>query len=195
MQQALVKTAIEFAKNKTVQRTAIGFVVGAAVGFAIAKTTEPYLFPEPQYEMIPPYDTPDQAIERHEFEHEHIIPVKYEGASIGHVTSTTADETGVTVTAKINPDAFKGQLEQNSGVEIANKIIASTMPRPKYAKPVHAAAVAPTVQPATGVEKLAALKETNKQPVSTFSSTRGLSSTNTGGGNPHKKVRPIDTGE
>jgi hypothetical protein len=207
MQAALIKSAIEFAKNKQVQRIAIGFVVGAAVGYAIAKTTEPYLFPEPELEMIPPYDTPEDAFIRETFElpvgtdpataaaaikkmintpaHDPVIPVKYEGVSI-------------------NPDALKGEA-------VANKVLAAAhvMPKPKYMKPVrvaetHAKAVAPTVQPVTAPEKMAMLKDPapiplptkNEKPaVSTFSSTRGQPSANTGGGNPHKKTRPIDTGE
>lgn len=180
-----LQTAIEIAKNKRVQRIAIGFVVGGVVGFAVAKVVEPYLFAEGEYEMIPPYDTPELAMLQDKEPVEEMTQIKVEV-----------------------PEGSDPKVVQARVIEMI-KTEAHVAPKLKYAKPVrptntHAAAVSPTVQPLTAGEKLQALNEpapkplpvkTEKPVVSTFSSTRGVTTANTGGGNPHKKVRLNPDGE
>jgi hypothetical protein len=191
MPQEIIKTAIEFAKNKRVQRIAIGLVVGGAVGFAIAKTVEPYLFPEVEYEMIPPYDTPEQALLREELNQP--IPFKHDGTPIAQVTSLAMDKDGVTITGTIDSESFE---------EVKKSVTSKIAPKTKYAKPVK---TTQPVQPLTAGEHMAALKEPAAKPVSTTNSTKAVTSTfsslrgetpgMTGGGNPHKKVSPVKTGE
>jgi len=175
----IFSTAISIAKNPRVQRIVIGAIVGGAVGYAIARTVEPFIFPEPEYEMIPPYDTPEKAIARDD----HQVAVLLDR----FITPTHIDQIGTVTKIETTPD------------EVAATVRIESAPKPKYMKPVkqtvtHAAAVQPTIQPTTAPEKLEAIKKPVdvKPPSDSFSSTRGEPASIAGGGNPHKKTRPTD---
>lgn len=109
--QNIIAPALAFARNPRVQRTAIGFVVGAGVGYAIAKTAEPFLFPEEDFEMLPSYETTaiDQPVvwSNHDLELvnpiDKVAPLKKTNKTVvKYATPVKGKDSTVPETAKVN---------------------------------------------------------------------------------------------
>lgn len=181
MDQSIIQSAIQIAKNKTVQRTVIGACIGGAVGFAVAKTVEPYLFQETteEYEMIAPYDGPD--------ENAPIIWPEKVGDPIAKVTSVSVGANGVDV--ELMPFSNDAKATER----MAEKTVKAT-PKQKYSHPV--VKKAEPGSPEALLEEKPVAPKLHQRPVdvkaSVFSTRESASIA--GGGDPHKKAKPSSNG-
>lgn len=194
MISSIATTAISIAKNRRVQRVVIGALIGAAVGYAVAKTAAPYLFPEVEVEMIPPYDTPEDITLRENMS-AHGLSWKHAGIEtpISTVDKWHREDNMLIVEGHLaKSDVLPEEVLENLKWEPADGQKVASKGKLKYSKPVstlsaeeHAFADS-TIK--TAVDNAATTINKNLGPtVSTFS-TREANPL-TGGGDAKEKRR------